>query len=129
VSFDPESYAAGIRKLNAAERARIKASMERARGDAERLAAAILEKDPGVRRVILFGSVATGAARSEDFDIDLALDGGDVQAAMDLTEGLAFRVDLLSLARAPESVRRAILERGVVVGERSVSPRPSATER
>ena len=117
MSFDPESYAAGIRKLNAAERARIKTSLERARGEAERLAAAILEKDSGVRRVILFGSVATGAARSEDFDIDLALDGGDVEAAMDLTEGSAFRVDLVSLTRVPEAMRRAILEKGIVVGE------------
>ncbi len=129
MSFDPESYAAGIRKLNAAERTRIEACMERARGEAERLAAAILEKDSGVRRVILFGSVATGAARSEDFDIDLALDGGDVHAAMDLTEESAFRVDLVSLARAPAAMRQAILDRGIVIGERSASPRPSATAR
>lgn len=75
--FDPAPYAEGIRELNRREAERIEARLARARDEAERLAKKIAEADDRVTRVILFGSVATGRPSREDFDIDLALDGGD----------------------------------------------------
>lgn len=116
--FDPEIYARGIRELNRREAERFAERLERARGEAARLGRAILDADAGVRRVFLFGSVAGGEPRSEHFDIDLALDGGDVYAAMDVGESSEFEVDLVELTLLPEDFRASVLAQGIVVAER-----------
>ena len=51
----------------------------------------------------------------KDFDIDLALEGGDVYAAMDAVAGSAFKVDLVQLELLPEGARRAVVADGVVL--------------
>lgn len=49
------------------------------------------------------------------FDIDQALEGGDVYAAMDAVAGSAFTVDLVRLELLPEGARHAVVAGGVVL--------------
>lgn len=113
MSFDPERYAAGIRLANERERNAIAERLQRARGEARRLAEAIKSQDPNTRAVYLFGSVAEGTPSRLGFDIDLALDGGDPYKALDVTESSEFEVDVADLDRLPVHVRDRILDRGI----------------
>lgn len=116
--FDPERYASGLRRRNETERRRLLEKAEEARREAERLANKIGEQDAEITRIYLFGSLLAEAPRSSSFDIDLALDGGDVYKAMDVTEHSSFSVDLVDLDRLPEHVRSRILETGRILYER-----------
>lgn len=97
---------------NRAERRRIAWRLVEARKEAERLAEALGRADPNVRKVILFGSVAAGTARSEGFDIDLGLLGGDQLALMSITEESSFRVDLVDLQAVSSRFRELVEQRG-----------------
>lgn len=116
--FDPERYAAGLRKSNEIERQRLQEKAKEAREEAEALARRIGEQDGEVARVYLFGSLLQDAPGSESFDIDLALDGGDVYKAMDVAETASFSVDVVDLRRLPAHVRCRILRTGRVLYER-----------
>mgnify|MGYP006303884897 CR=1 FL=1 len=109
---DPERYAAGLREANRREEARISERSKRAREEAARLARAIADADPSVRAVYLFGSLAEGEPRRLEFDIDLALEGGDVYAALAVTEQSAFSVDVVALDRVPAHVRERVEQHG-----------------
>jgi predicted nucleotidyltransferase len=113
--FDPERYAAGLRRDNEREAAAVRHAAERARAEARRIAAEIGRRDENVRSVYLFGSLASGDPRHLEFDIDLALDGGSVYAAEEIAESFPFHVDVVSLARLPEETRRRISSRGTVL--------------
>jgi uncharacterized protein len=80
--------------------------------------AAQLKQRFGVRRVILFGSLAHGAWYLDDSDIDLAvegLQGADFWAAWRLAEDIiAVRpVDLIDYEAASDSLRAAIERSGI----------------
>lgn len=106
--FDPEKYAKNIRAQNAELRKKIDERLVVAYNEAESLAQKIKENDKEVKAVYLFGSVARKNAFRLDFDIDLALEGGDVYKAMDIVDESDFKVDLVSLAlMSPE--RRELL--------------------
>lgn len=113
MSFDPEPYASGLRLRNDRERAQIAERLAQARTEAQRLARAILSADASVRTVYLFGSVAAGQPGHIDFDIDIALEGGDSYKAMDIVQSSPFDVDIVNLARVPEHVRTRILDSGI----------------
>ena len=113
MSFDPRPIAAHYRARNEAELQAIRERADAARKEAHRIALRIRQADPGVRAVILFGSLAEDGPRRLDFDIDLALDGGDVYKALDSTESSPFEVDVVRLDRLPEYVRERIRARGV----------------
>ena len=117
--FDPKPYADGIRALNAAERLRIEARARMAVDEATRLARLIAKTDPAVRRVYLFGSLATGVPRNEDFDIDLAIEGGDVFTAMECAETSGFHVDIAQFDRLPEHIRSRVRDGGRLLFDRS----------
>jgi len=113
MSFDPRPIAAYYRARNEAELRAIHKRAEAARKEAHRIALSIRQADPKVRAVILFGSLAEEGPRRLDFDIDLALDGGDVYKALDSTEGSQFEVDVVQLDRLPEHISERIRKRGV----------------
>lgn len=112
MSFDPEKYAVGWRAANERERAEIDERAEKARSEAWRLATLIGERDEAVRAVYLFGSLARGVPARLDFDIDLALDGGDTYKAMDAVADSEFEIDVVDLALLPAWTRERILESG-----------------
>lgn len=111
--IDPLPYAARIKVENEAERQAILARRGKALEEAARLALLIRERDPEVRSVILFGSLAEGTPSHIDFDIDLALDGGDAYKAMDTTEESTFSVDVVELRLLPAHVRERVLSLGI----------------
>jgi predicted nucleotidyltransferase len=113
MSFDPQPYAEGIIRLNEAEAEEIRARASMAREEARALARAIRGGDGEVRSVYLFGSLAEGEPRHLGFDIDLAIDGGDLYRALDIVEGSSFHVDLVDLALVPADLATRIRERGV----------------
>lgn len=128
--FDAERYAAGLRHINRQERERTVHRTTLAHHEAMRIASAIGAQDADVRRVYLFGSLAgqvsasgsstAEAPRNTDFDIDLALDGGDVYRATEATESSQFRIDLVVLSRLPEHVRDRVVRTGTVLYERNM---------
>ena len=75
----------------------------------------IKANDENVRTVYLFGSVNRGDPSSLDFDIDLALDGGDVYLAMDITDKSEFKVDIVSLPLLPLLLRERIITTGLAL--------------
>jgi predicted nucleotidyltransferase len=86
-------------------------------------AVGILSRDPGVRRIWLFGSVAKG--RQPDFrsDVDLAVEGLaaerylSVWAALD--EGLRLSPDLVRWEEANATLRDQIERWGILLYERT----------
>lgn len=78
----------------------------------------VLVREFGVRRVILFGSLASGFVR-EDSDIDLAVEGlpgrSYFTALLRAEEVAGCRVDLVPLEEVSPSLRRLIDDRGEVL--------------
>ncbi len=118
MSFDPRPYIDGILRANSRERREIARRAKAARAEARRLARLIARSDESVRAVYLFGSLAAGEPNRLEFDIDLAVQGGDIYRAMERVEDSQFDVDLVDLDRVPDHVRQAIVERGAVLAER-----------
>ena len=115
MSFDPRPFIEHYRAMNAGEQREMSERAAEANIEARRLAASILKADPSVSSVTLFGSLAEGGPRRKEFDIDLALDGGDLYEALDVTEGSPFDVDVDRLDLRPNHLRARIQARGVVL--------------
>lgn len=115
MKFDPGPFVEHYRAEATAELVAIRERAASALAEARRIAERIRRSDTAVRRVVLFGSLAEGGPRRKDFDIDLAIDGGDVFRAMDAVEGSPFEVDIVCLDRLPAHVRDRIETRGVVL--------------
>ena len=86
--------------------------------DRVREAAALLKARFGVRRVILFGSLAHAAWFMPDSDVDLVVEGlatDDYWQAWRLVEEIVGDrlVDLIEFETANESLRRSIRQHGV----------------
>lgn len=118
MTFDPRPYVEGLKRANEAERAEIAARARRAKDDARRIARQIGESDEAVHRIYLFGSLAKEGPTRKDFDVDLALDGGDVYRAMEIAEGSELPFDVVDLRLLPEHVRSRIETDGVVLFKR-----------
>lgn len=113
--FDPERYATGLRAANERERREIERRAEAALREAQRIAGEIGRGDAAVERVVLFGSLAEGSPGTARFDIDLALEGGDVYAAMEVAESSPWPVDIVDLDRLPEHIQQAVARNGRVL--------------
>lgn len=115
MKFDPRPFAEHYRTENEVELRAIRERASAALSEARDLAGRILKDDPGVRAVILFGSLAEEGPRRMEFDIDLALDGGDLSRALETVENSAFDVDVVRLDRLPAHVRDRITTKGIVL--------------
>lgn len=71
--------------------------------------------DPQLRRVVVFGSLATGRLKRVEFDIDMAVDSHRYLDLLGPALDSAFNVDLVDLAQARSHIREAILRDGVEV--------------
>ena len=113
--FDPKAAADRVRSQNKREEIEIKNRANKATETARKLAIEIGARVADVKRVVLFGSLAEGMPRQLDFDIDLAIDGGDIYLAMDVTEGCEINVDLVDINRVSAHIRRRIDAKGIVL--------------
>lgn len=109
-----------IRAIVEAEHERNRAAMRdreerlrRARTEAKRLAAELARLDPAVREVWLFGSVAHGRPGREQFDIDLAIEGGDAISLYARLPNSEFDVDIVDLENVGDQFREMVKQTGV----------------
>ena len=114
MNFDPEPYIRFHLSENTLETRAIAERVQKAQDEARRLAQILLSQVPGLQSVILFGSTARGDPSHLDFDIDLALDGGDDSLALDLVNDSAFEVDLVVLKNLPPHFSDLIQTSGIV---------------
>ena len=117
--FDPAPYARGIRWQNRLEKEQIEKRAQQARAEAINLADQISKGDDAILRIFLFGSLAENGPANKNFDIDLAIEGGDLYLAMNITEKSMFDVDIVDLDRLPEHVKKPVLSRGEVLYQRA----------
>ncbi|HUX12532.1 MAG TPA: nucleotidyltransferase domain-containing protein [Spirochaetia bacterium] len=108
--------AARFKAERAREEAELPVRVEKAWQEARELAQDFA-RDGMVRRVILFGSLAEDRVRSLSFDIDLAIEGGDLIHCILRAEKSSFKVDVVDLKTIPEAMREQIRRRGVVLYE------------
>lgn len=75
----------------------------------------------GERRIVLFGSLATGLFFAAHSDVDLAVEGVGIEApdalADELKRMFGRKVDLIDPEISSEAVRRAIATQGIVLHE------------
>jgi len=114
VSFDPLASAEYWNRRNHRDAELLQAKVSRAWNEVERLARDLREK-AGVSRVILFGSLAEGTVRSEQFDLDLAYEGGDDRQCLRVAETSSFSVDLVDYQSLPAHVRQRVDRLGKVL--------------
>jgi predicted nucleotidyltransferase len=112
-SFDAESYASYWRKRNKKEEERIAVRMQAALDEAKRIAGRF-KREADVEKVVLFGSLAENSMRNEQFDIDLAVWGGDWKKVLEIAEESesGFDVDIVEYKNLPEHIRKRIDTRG-----------------
>lgn len=113
-----KSYVAGARPQPTSELTPAQAEARERLLSRVREAAAALKSRFGVRRVVLFGSLAHACWFVPDSDVDLAVEGlaaDDYWGAWGLAEEIIGdrTVDLIELERAGPALRRAIARHGV----------------
>ena len=113
-TFDAESYAAAWRRRNNREKERIQQRVRVGLTEAKRLAER-MAADAAVTEAVLFGSLAEGAVRNENFDIDLAIRGGNWFKAREIAEDSPFKVDVIEYDAVPQHIRKRIDAKGVVL--------------
>jgi len=80
--------------------------------------ARMLKVKYGAKKVILFGSLAYGSTLWSQSDIDIAVEGIDEEKYLDIAWeaaqiALPFKVDLVPLERASESLKAKIERKGI----------------
>jgi predicted nucleotidyltransferase len=94
---------------------RLRKKIEAAFDEIERLLILFRETDPGLKRVILFGSLGENRVKNENFDIDLAVEGQEFARCVAIALDSSFKVDLVDPEDLPSAVRSHILQNGKVV--------------
>ena len=113
MNFDPKPYLEFHRSEKARQELAVQTRLVQARQEALRLAQTLSRHLAGLRSIWLFGSVARGDPSRPDFDIDLALEGGDLYQAWDCVEDSPFAVDLVSLEHLPLHFRQKVEATGI----------------
>lgn len=114
--IDAKDAARRLSFLNARERAALDARRTQAQAAGLRLAERILKEIPGTRAVLGFGSTwELWRNYRKTSDIDLAMEGGDLLAAMALVEGNAIPVDVLELSSCPPRMADFIRANGTLL--------------
>jgi predicted nucleotidyltransferase len=83
----------------------------------QRLVADFRTTDPGLSKVVLFGSLARNDVSSPDFDIDLAVScsAASFLSLVAIALECPFPVDVVDLATADDRLKASILRDGVVL--------------
>ena len=105
------------RRLDYQKRAAIQERGSRAIAESKRLAREFLALDPGLEKVILFGSLARRVINTEQFDIDLAVlcSADKYLRLVAATFDSSFHVDLVDLRSIDERIRGSIEHEGTVI--------------
>lgn len=74
-----------------------------------------------MKRVVRFGSVSSGRVRTLGFDIDLAVEGGDLLQAWRIADESSYAVDVVDLDHVIPGFHSAVEKQGEVRYERKAS--------
>jgi predicted nucleotidyltransferase len=112
------SMVAAARREN--ERERLAAARRRIQAleEAERIARALASDIMGLRKIILFGSILDEERFRIVSDIDMAIEGRDILAAMEIAETSAFKIDLVDIPRLKPGFRSMLIASGKVLYEK-----------
>lgn len=120
--IDLEKNLTWIHEQNRCEKQAIEARKQRAWQALPTFVQLLLQRDPGISKIILFGSLARKNERlRRDFDIDLALSCSAekyyslVSLMLDMPE---FKIDLLDLQTAEGLLQQRIFEQGIILYEK-----------
>ena len=117
--FDWDLWARTNSETELRREARKQEKLQKARELANVLCLRFLEIDPELKKVTLFGSVARQDSRSEEFDIDLVVEGARRFGALfGEAEASDRPVDLLEWESLKERIRENIVREGIVLYEK-----------
>lgn len=108
-------YINRIRRENRLEEEHICRLHALAYAEAQRIAREMGKADPGLKKVILFGSTLPGREFRSNSDIDLAVIGGNRARLENVAASSSFSVDLLELNDARSAIIAGIEKEGVVL--------------
>jgi len=111
--------AARIRSENEAYEQLAASRKKEAEREAARLASRIASADPGIVKIVLFGSALPGRPFRPDSDIDLAVSGGDTARLEAMASDSAFRVDIVDMETLAPGIRRMVDKEGLVLYEKN----------
>lgn len=113
-------YVNHFRRKMRQEAIRRRVRIEAAQIELRKLVRDFVRIDPGIRTIVLFGSLATGRVRSEHFDIDLAVDCTPEAYLKLVSRALdsRFDVDVIEMRTAPGWLGSTIERDGRVLYER-----------
>ena len=86
--------------------------------EAHRLTKCFVDADPDLRKVVLFGSLATGDLGHREPDVDLAVDSPQYLRLVSIALDSPFKVDVIDLPNARAVISRAVEHHGKVMYER-----------
>jgi predicted nucleotidyltransferase len=112
MDIDPDPFLRGIKARKEAEAKAITKRQGEALLEAARLARAFRVGVPALKKIFLFGSVAENRAVNLNFDIDIAIIGGDRTAVESIAEGSSFHIDIWDFERLPDLIRKNVMEKG-----------------
>ncbi len=112
-----DSIADRQRRENARVDGRISKRLAEARRFAAGLPRALRGVDPQIRKIVLFGSVASGDPTRLDFDIDVAVDSDLYVRLVDWALDQSWKIDLVDLERVGNALRQEIGTKGQVLYE------------
>jgi predicted nucleotidyltransferase len=112
--------AARIRSENEAYEQLAASRKKEAEREAARLASLFASADPGIVKIVLFGSALPGRSFRPDSDIDLAVSGGDIARLEAMASDSAFRVDIVDMENLAPGIRGMVDKEGLVLYEKNV---------
>jgi predicted nucleotidyltransferase len=113
---DVQAIVSGLRRRAAERKRRTAVRATEARRAVTELARRLVEVDPEISRIVLFGSLAEQEIpANEDFDIDLAVETERYLELAAVAEACPFPVDLVDLHNVREAVAREIRTYGTVL--------------
>lgn len=110
-----------INEENRAYDRHLKEQIATAQSALPHIVARMLELDPSIKRIILFGSLATGSVRNTGFDIDLAVSGTRIFPLVAWSEDQELPVDIVDLDSLSPDFRNHIEETGRILYEKPQS--------
>ncbi len=95
----------------------LKQRTQEAIDEVQRLVQEFRRRDPELKRLVLFGSLASGTPSNPNFDIDVSFEGKELYACTAIALNSCFKVDLVDYRSLPEFMRKEIDTHGRILYE------------
>jgi predicted nucleotidyltransferase len=118
-TFDPLPYRAGWKKRSREVQKRVEERFACAQKFLPELVRSFLAIDPELQKIILFGSLARGIPKREDFDIDIGVRSDRYFALVGWALRQEWKIDVVDLDSISESFLEDIESKGVVLYEKN----------